>query len=165
MAELLARVLLWHSKSSLAAERLVDWNITSVTATHEMAISRLGTYRLAEYRAGSIIKTTTKLTANHAGHVEFRLCPLASKKDLETEDCFEKYPLRLKDGSTSYKIPGKITGEIEIDLVLPDVKCEQCVLQWTYVTGNSWGICEDGTGALGCGPQETFRTCSDISLS
>ncbi|XP_021921720.1 uncharacterized protein LOC110830757 [Zootermopsis nevadensis] len=120
---------------------------------------------VAQYRAGSIIKTTTKLTANHAGHVEFRLCPLASKKDLETEDCFEKYPLRLKDGSTSYKIPGKITGEIEIDLVLPDVKCEQCVLQWTYVTGNSWGICEDGTGALGCGPQETFRTCSDISLS
>jgi len=32
------------------------------------------------------------------------------------------------------------------------------------VSGNNWGFCEDGTGALGCGPQETFRACSDISL-
>jgi len=37
-------------------------------------------------------------------------------------------------------------------------------LLYVMVSGNSWGLCEDGTGALGCGPQETFRTCSDISL-
>lgn len=31
--------------------------------------------------------------------------------------------------------------------------------------GNNWGWCDDGTGALGCGPQETFRSCSDITIT
>lgn len=30
---------------------------------------------------------------------------------------------------------------------------------------NSWGFCGNGTGALGCGPQEHFRTCSDIRIT
>jgi hypothetical protein len=38
-------------------------------------------------------------------------------------------------------------------------------LLYVMVSGNSWGSCGDGTGALGCGPQETFRTCSDIAIS
>ncbi len=33
------------------------------------------------------------------------------------------------------------------------LSCEQCILQWTYTAGNNWGICDDGSGALGCGPQ------------
>lgn len=39
-----------------------------------------------------------------------------------------------------------------------------CVLQWRYVAGNNWGICPDGKVALGCGPQEEFRACSDITI-
>lgn len=31
-------------------------------------------------------------------------------------------------------------------------------------TGNNWGICPDGKGKIGCGPQETFRNCADISV-
>jgi hypothetical protein len=38
-------------------------------------------------------------------------------------------------------------------------------LLYAMISGNSWGVCANGTGALGCGPQETFRTCSDISLT
>ena len=38
-----------------------------------------------------------------------------------------------------------------------DLVCEQCILQWTYVAGNNWGDCDDGTSGLGCGPQEHFR--------
>jgi hypothetical protein len=38
------------------------------------------------------------------------------------------------------------------------------VLQWKYIAGNNWGQCADGTGAVGCGPQEEFRACSDISV-
>lgn len=45
-----------------------------------------------------------------------------------------------------------------------DLECEHCVLQWKYVTGNIHGICDDGTRALGCGPQEEFRACSDIAI-
>ena len=33
------------------------------------------------------------------------------------------------------------------------VSCEQCILQWTYTAGNNWGMCDNGTGDLGCGPQ------------
>jgi hypothetical protein len=93
------------------------------------------------------VRTVTKVTANHAGHLEFRLCPLESKKDLETEECFAKYPLRLKDGSTVYNLPSKETGDFEVDVILPNIKCEQCVLQWTYVTGVYGGetrICSYG---------------------
>lgn len=46
-----------------------------------------------------------------------------------------------------------------------DMLCNQCVLQWRYVAGNNWGMCDDGNGAVGCGPQEEFRSCSDIALT
>merc|ERR1719175_240167 len=48
----------------------------------------------------------------------------------------------------------------------PEQDCfDQCLLQWTYTAGNDWGICENGTGSLGCGPQETFRACADIGIN
>ena len=46
----------------------------------------------------------------------------------------------------------------------PQVTCAQCILQWTYVAGNNWGTCDNGTGAIGCGPQENFRSCADIEI-
>lgn len=46
----------------------------------------------------------------------------------------------------------------------PGLTCSQCVLQWRYIAGNSWGICANGTGAVGCGDQEEFRGCADISI-
>ena len=30
--------------------------------------------------------------------------------------------------------------------------------------GNNWGVCPDGIGKVGCGPQEEFRACSDIAI-
>lgn len=30
--------------------------------------------------------------------------------------------------------------------------------------GNNWGNCPNGTGAIGCGPQEEFRACADITI-
>ena len=43
---------------------------------------------------------------------------------------------------------------------------DQCLLflQWTYVAGNNWGNCPDGSSGLGCGPQEHFRSCADIQI-
>lgn len=38
------------------------------------------------------------------------------------------------------------------------------MLQWRYIAGNNWGMCEDGTGAVGCGAQEEFRACADINI-
>ena len=33
-----------------------------------------------------------------------------------------------------------------------------------FYLGNNWGKCEDGTSGMGCGPQETFRSCADIQI-
>ncbi|KAJ9589727.1 hypothetical protein L9F63_017066, partial [Diploptera punctata] len=118
-----------------------------------------------KYAAGSVITTVAKLTANHKGLFYYRLCPLEYAGQLETEACFEKYPLQLLSGDFEYTVPNSNTGDFEVQLVLPQgVTCDQCVFQWTYVTGNSWGVCANGTGALGCGPQEHFRSCSDIRV-
>ena len=43
--------------------------------------------------------------------------------------------------------------------------CKQCVLRWRYVAGNNWNDCGNGTGSLGCGPQEEFRSCADITIT
>lgn len=32
------------------------------------------------------------------------------------------------------------------------------------LAGNTWGICANGTGAMGCGDQEMFRNCADIKI-
>lgn len=34
-----------------------------------------------------------------------------------------------------------------------------------FILGNNWGNCPNGTGAVGCGPQEEFRACADISIA
>lgn len=44
------------------------------------------------------------------------------------------------------------------------LECANCVLQWRYIAGNNWGMCPDGTGAVGCGAQEEFRACADINI-
>ena len=31
--------------------------------------------------------------------------------------------------------------------------------------GNNWGVCPDGEGRDGCGPQEEFRSCADIAIT
>ena len=42
--------------------------------------------------------------------------------------------------------------------------CDHCVLQWKYTAGNNWGVCGNGTSGLGCGNQENFFSCSDITI-
>jgi hypothetical protein len=32
------------------------------------------------------------------------------------------------------------------------------------LVGNTWDICEDGKGQVGCGKQETFRNCADVAI-
>jgi hypothetical protein len=51
-----------------------------------------------------------------------------------------------------------------IVLIHTEFECQHCVLQWKYIAGNNWGVCPDGNGAVGCGPQEEFRACSDVAI-
>lgn len=81
------------------------------------------------YKTGSTIDVTVRLTASHLGNFEFSLCPLKTKKELETDKCFDQYRLLLADGS-GYKFPVSGPKEYVIKLVLPkDLTCEHCVLR------------------------------------
>ncbi|PSN34726.1 hypothetical protein C0J52_20990 [Blattella germanica] len=112
---------------------------------------------VATYKSGSSIKATVELTANHWGRFYFHICPLASKTALETEECFQAHPVYLTSGEKFYKLTSHNTGDFEVDLQLPQgLTCEH---------SNSWGNCADGSEGMGCGPQETFRTCSDITIN
>ncbi|KAL7286075.1 hypothetical protein TKK_0019592 [Trichogramma kaykai] len=115
------------------------------------------------YKSGENISVTVDLSANHDGYFQFAVCPLDDQA--ETEECFEAHPLLLaKDGSDKYYV-GKKSGRLDIDLTLPkNLKCQQCSLRWHYHTANMWGMCENGRGQMGCGPQENYRTCSDVAI-
>ncbi|XP_044264652.1 uncharacterized protein LOC123011330 [Tribolium madens] len=118
----------------------------------------------AEYKSGSSIDVEVLLTTNHKGFFNFSLCVLQNPNKHESgEDCFQ--PLKLANGDNQYNV---VTGEktINTQIQLPSgLKCDRCVLRWHYQAGNNWGQCEDGSYNQGCGPQETFRSCADITIS
>ncbi|XP_046418425.1 uncharacterized protein LOC124178807 isoform X1 [Neodiprion fabricii] len=117
-----------------------------------------------KYRTGSIIPVQVELTANHHGYFEFRLCPMAHAGTEVTDDCLDQHVLIEESGTPRY-YPGPGNKIFESHYKLPDdVTCSQCVFQWRYVAGNNWGKCDNGTEAVGCGPQEEFRACADISI-
>ena len=78
---------------------------------------------------------TASITASHWGHLSLKLCP--SKKtinELVTQDCFDRYPLMMADGTDRVMVDG--TGWYDMYARLPaDVTCEYCVIQWTYTGG------------------------------
>ncbi|XP_045522470.1 uncharacterized protein LOC123713035 [Pieris brassicae] len=129
--------------------------------THELG----GTYGkgtvVGTYRSGQILEVTVEITAFHKGYWYFKICPDPKR---ETQRCFDKYPLHLEDGGVHY-YPTK-GGKHRTRYRLPNgLSCDHCVLQWRYVAGNNWGRCDNGTEGVGCGNQETFGACSDISIS
>ncbi|KAM7360666.1 uncharacterized protein ACRADG_006794 [Cochliomyia hominivorax] len=102
------------------------------------------------------------ITHNHSGYISYDLCSV-DKSHKESEECFAKNRLKFADGSDKYKI--KKEGFVDATVILPKgLSCDHCVLRWTYTAGNGWGICDDGHGAEGCGPQETTKACADIKI-
>lgn len=133
------------------------------------------------YKTGQPVIIRVELTANHRGYFEFRLCPNNAPKRVASQECLDKYVLQRvrtaaaassagKDADDAFHetrfYPGAENRVYEMRYALPDgLTCSQCVLQWKYVAGNNWGVCVNGTGAVGCGPQEEFRACADVSVS
>ncbi|KAH8389522.1 hypothetical protein KR200_003282, partial [Drosophila serrata] len=122
------------------------------------------------YFPGSEMTIRIELTASHMGYFEFRLCPKPNAK----QSCLDQNVLPIMSAFPSQPSPTDLRSRFyprngsriyEIKARLPDLTCDHCVLQWRYIAGNNWGICDDGNGAVGCGPQEEFRSCSDIALS
>ncbi|XP_043267096.1 uncharacterized protein [Venturia canescens] len=117
-----------------------------------------------KYRTGSVIPVRIELTANHHGYFEFRTCAMTARGVDVTDECLDKYLLKMENGTARY-YPGPGNRIFEGYYKLPDeLTCAQCVFQWRYIAGNNWGECGNGTGAVGCGPQEEFRGCADITI-
>jgi len=137
--------------------------------THE-AGGKYGNGIIAQrYTMGQTIDIEIDISANHWGYFELKLCPTDKKTDIATQECFDKYPLALASDPTSHRfyVPldsPKIT-KFNYQVELPyGLTCSHCVMQWTYYTGNTWGVCNNGTEGMGCGTQEWFRNCADISI-
>eukprot|EP00095_Tigriopus_kingsejongensis_P000887 maker-scaffold409_size180341-snap-gene-0.25 protein:Tk00887 transcript:maker-scaffold409_size180341-snap-gene-0.25-mRNA-1 annotation:"hypothetical protein DAPPUDRAFT_317372" len=119
-----------------------------------------------EYQAGQWIDIAIEVTTAHLGHWEFKICPNDNIHQDPKQDCFDEIGFLLTSGGVeNYPLTTWDERLFKFEIKLPDqLTCKQCILQWKWVTGNNWGECEDGTGALGCGPQETFMGCSDIRI-
>ncbi|KAL3287258.1 hypothetical protein HHI36_001735 [Cryptolaemus montrouzieri] len=115
------------------------------------------------YQAGTTIPIEIDLTTNHLGYFEYSICVLEDPNAPESgEDCFK--PIKLGDGSSQYNVSAT-ENIINHTVILPaGLICDRCVLRWHYNAGNNWGECDDGSYKEGCGPQETFRSCADISI-
>lgn len=118
------------------------------------------------YFPGSTIDVLVDLDTNHGGYFEFELCRRESFEILEKEECFEK--LQFADGSyrQRLKMDHSEKGLMSMSLVIPEDlrECRACILRWNYRAGNNWGVCQDGSAGSGCGPQELYRNCADISI-
>jgi len=116
------------------------------------------------YNAGSVLETTVEVTSNHLGYFTFAVCPLTSKGAENPDGC---RALELANGSGKKFDIGSTDGYIHVQLRLPaGFICHHCTFQWSYMTGNRWGWCDEGKthGDLGCGDQEVFRSCADIAI-
>merc|ERR1712012_460581 len=122
------------------------------------------------YAMGQTIDVDIDISANHWGYFVLNICPVDGKNKDPTQECFDKHPLMLTENPSSYKfnVPldsPKIT-RFQYQVNLPyGLTCSQCVIQWTYYTGNTWGVCKNGTEGMGCGDQETFRNCADVQIN
>jgi len=114
----------------------------------------------ATYNRGQNILIETELTQSHLGFIEYRLSCGA-----ETQAALNQNLLQRADGGGS-RITVTGTGWYRFQFRLPaNVNGARCTIQMNYRAGNNWGWCPDGSGALGCGPQETFRQCADVRIN
>ncbi|GBN69095.1 hypothetical protein AVEN_50955-1 [Araneus ventricosus] len=118
------------------------------------------------YQPGRILDVIVEIVANHKGYFEFSLCERNDPNVRETEECFDKRLLELADGTgTKFHIPRDDNGFYIVPIKIPqDVSCSHCILRWHWRSANNWGDCENNTKAVGCGPQEIYRNCADISV-
>ncbi|XP_039257738.2 uncharacterized protein LOC120334321 [Styela clava] len=116
------------------------------------------------YKSGSWIDVTVEITAQHKGYFEFRLCDWNKPKEIVTQECLDRHLLETNMG---FKYSGITkTGKYVVPVKLPEgLTCTQCVLQWKYNTGNSWGCDAPGVRALGLGHQEQFYGCADVKIT
>ncbi|KAH9375709.1 hypothetical protein HPB48_020836 [Haemaphysalis longicornis] len=121
---------------------------------HETGSMYARNVTVRRYAPGALVDIAVELETNHLGHFEFSICPRRSWEEPESDECFDRHLLPVVTASGPAR-----------KVQLPEgVTCEHCVLRWHWRSANNWGDCGDGTMALGCGPQETYRNCADVAI-
>jgi hypothetical protein len=136
------------------------------------------------YTRGQVIDVKVYLSANHLGWTEFRICNVDKLQTDATQECLDQTLLKDLDGNSRIPIVANVYN-FHTQLQLPhNLACNHCVFQvgtfngffggslsfilsfqWKYHAGNSWNKDQEtGTACLGCGPQEEFYGCADISI-
>ncbi|KAK3084413.1 hypothetical protein FSP39_013210 [Pinctada imbricata] len=88
------------------------------------------------YIQGQTMLVKVMITVSHRGYFEFHICPNNNTSKPITEDCLNKLPLRIGNGSFRYREGGRGARMHKIQVKLPvDITCSQCVLRWKYITG------------------------------
>jgi len=159
----------WNRNGGKCGECGDAWNLNK-PRPHEFGGKWGQGVIVRRYNPSSSMTIRVELTASHMGYFEFRLCDNA----IADQDCLDKHLLKVMGGAPTMPGPNDLETRFyprngsriyEIRAKLPEgFKCAHCVLQWRYIAGNNWGTCEDGTGAVGCGPQEEFRACADVAI-
>lgn len=124
------------------------------------------------YFPGSSVDLMIEIVANHGGRFKFEMCWRNEWREPETEECFEelKFTSSLEGGDESDRFDynleaSKGSGIYTMSVELPPNRtCDNCVLRWHWKSANNWGVCEDGGERVGCGYQEVYRNCADISV-
>lgn len=127
------------------------------------------------YFPGSSVDLMVEIVANHGGVFTFEMCWRDTWTQRETESCFEPLKFSAKSRNTDdtedpngleYDLdPDAGTGIFTMSIELPANRtCDNCILRWHWTAANNWGTCEDGTEAVGCGYQEVYRNCADVSV-
>lgn len=130
------------------------------------------------YFPGSTIDIMIEIVANHGGLFNFEMCWRQNLTIKESEDCFE--PLHLSPESQKHAVGDLETSGNEFDYVLDsaagtgmftlsvklpeDKTCDKCIMRWHWRSANNWGVCDDGSEGIGCGYQEIYRNCADVSV-
>jgi hypothetical protein len=130
------------------------------------------------YKSGGTITMKMSFSANHQGRFGFKLCELfdgklspARERALTTQQCFDKHVLRRTDGKMYSFLHGN-EKSVTVTYRLPNMKCEHCVIQWTWETGNS--CCPPDTSKNYCGRgvdvcyrytvPEIWLNCADVKI-
>lgn len=113
------------------------------------------------YFIKKVIDAFVDIVANHLGFLSFALCENNDPSQDKTQECFDKNRLKTEDGRDFVLVPNVIgedlyisissnlviifliilLGRVVVRLQLPaNLTCWQCILQFNYITGNSWGI-------------------------
>ncbi|CAG2190047.1 unnamed protein product [Mytilus edulis] len=118
------------------------------------------------YATGQIINVTVELTSNHKGYYEFRLCPNNNPSRAVTQECLNRNVLNIMGHGKRYVIDSPDSNLfMEFQLSLPPgLSCSQCVLQWKWRAAQNKGSNGHGGECFGCGPQEHFINCADVSI-